>query len=87
MINFYRHFLPGVARTLQALTATLAGNPKVLTCLPTMSSDFTAAKVALITAVTLANPPLEAVLSLAMDASDTNVRAVLQQQEGHYWQP
>ena len=31
MANFYRRFLPGIARTLQLLTAALAGNPKSLT--------------------------------------------------------
>jgi hypothetical protein len=28
IINFYRRFLPGVARTLRPLTAALSGNPK-----------------------------------------------------------
>jgi hypothetical protein len=35
MINFYRCFLPEVAKILQPLIAALAGNPKVLTWLPT----------------------------------------------------
>lgn len=30
MINFYRSFLPGVAKTLRPLTDALAGNPKTL---------------------------------------------------------
>ena len=30
MINFYRRFLPGIARTLRPLTDALAGNPRVL---------------------------------------------------------
>ena len=29
MINFYRLFLPGIARTLRPLTDALAGNPRV----------------------------------------------------------
>jgi len=87
MVNFYGRFLPGVARTLQPLTAALAGNPKVLTWLPNMSAAFTAAKAALVAAVPLAHPRPDACLSLATDASDTHVGAVLQQQEGQHWQP
>ena len=87
MVNFYRRFLPGVARTLQPLTAALAGNPKVLTWLPDMSAAFTATKAALVAAVPLAHPQPDACLSLATDASDTHVGAVLQQQVGQHWQP
>jgi hypothetical protein len=54
-VNFYRRFLPGVARTQQPLTFALAGNPKVLAWLPNMSAAFAAAKAALITAVPLAH--------------------------------
>jgi hypothetical protein len=46
-----------------------------------------AAKAALVATVPLAHPLPGAVLSLATDASDTHVRAVLQQQVGHHWQP
>ena len=31
MINFYRRFLPGIARTLRPLTDALSGNPRTLT--------------------------------------------------------
>jgi hypothetical protein len=84
MINFYCRFLPGVAKTLQLLTATLTGNPKVLSWLPHKDPAFAAA---LITAVPLGHPFPGAVLSLAMNTSDTHLRAVLQQQVGHHWQP
>ena len=87
MANFYRRFLPGIARTLQSLTAALAGNPKSLTWLPSMSAAFTAAKVALVAVVPLALPRPDTCLSLATDASDTHVGAVLQQQVGQHWQP
>ncbi len=30
MVNFYRRFLPGIARTLQPLTDALKGAPKML---------------------------------------------------------
>jgi hypothetical protein len=52
-----------------------------------METPITAAKAALVAAVPLAHPLLGAVLSLAMDASDTHVGAVIQQQVGQHWQP
>jgi hypothetical protein len=90
MINFYCCFLPGVAWILQLLTATLAGNPKVLTWLPTMFAAFAAfviAKAALVAAVPLAHPLPGVVLFLATDASDTHIGAVLQQQVDQHWLP
>jgi len=87
MINFYRRFLPGVARTLQPLTAALAGNPKVLPWTPQMDSAFAAAKAALVGAVPLAHPCPSATLSLATDASDSHVGGVLQQKVGKDWEP
>jgi hypothetical protein len=52
-----------------------------------MSSSFAAAKVALVASVTLALSLPRGVLSLATDASDTHVGAVLQQQAGQNWLP
>ena len=87
MINFYRRFLPGIARTLQPLTAALAGNPKRLPWTPALEAAFTAAKRALVAAVPLAHPIPGTTLSLATDASDTHVGGVLQQKVGTAWQP
>ncbi len=42
MVNFYRHFLPGIARTLQPLTDALRGAPKTLEWPP--ASAFGVAK-------------------------------------------
>jgi hypothetical protein len=89
-MNFYRRFLPSVAGTLPPLTTALSGNPKALPWTPAMETAFTAAKVALDAAVPLAHPLRGAVLALATDTSDTSdtyVRAVLQEQVGHHWQP
>jgi hypothetical protein len=52
-----------------------------------MDAAFSAAKAALNAAVPLVHPLPGATLSLATDASDTHVGAVLQQQVGHHWQP
>ena len=74
-INFYRRFLPGIARTLQPLTNALKGNPKTLEWTPAAVAAFLSAKAALVAAVPLAHPAPDAVLSLATDASDTHVGA------------
>ncbi len=87
MINFYHHFLPGAAGTLRPLTAALSGNPKTLPWTPDMETAFADAKKALVAAVPLSHPLPGAILSLAADASDTQVGAVLQQQVGQHWHP
>ena len=87
MVNFYRRFLPSIARTLQPLTDLLRGNPKVLVWSPAASAAFKASKRALVAAVPLVHPAPRAVLSLAVDASDTHVGGVLQQQTVRGWQP
>ena len=51
--NLYHCFLPRVARRLQPLTASFAGNPKVFPRMPQMDSPFTATKADL---VMLAHP-------------------------------
>jgi hypothetical protein len=87
MVNFYRHFLPGITRTLQPLTDTLKGVPKKLEWPPAAATAFGAAKATLVAAVPLAHPAPNAVLSLATDASDTHVGGVLQQLNRGRWQP
>ncbi len=87
MVNFYRRFLPGIARTLEPLTDALKGAPKTLEWPPATAAAFGAAKAALAAAVPLANPAPNAVLSLATDASDTHVGGMLQQLNGGRWQP
>ncbi len=87
MVNFYRRFLPGIARTLQPLTDALKGAPKTLEWPPAATAGFRAAKAALAAAVPLVHPAPNAVLSLATDASDTHVGGVLQQLNGGSWQP
>ena len=87
MINFYRRFLPGVARTLRPLTNALAGNPRAITWSPEMQTAFETAKSALASAVSLVHPSPSAEVSLVTDASATHVGAVLQQQESRSWRP
>jgi cleavage and polyadenylation specificity factor subunit 1 len=87
MMNFYHRYLPGVAGTLCSLAAALSGNPKVLLRTPAMETTLATAKAALVATVPLANTLPGAILALAIDASDTHVGAVLQQQVGQHWQP
>jgi hypothetical protein len=86
ILNFYRRFLPGVARLLAPLhTANAEKGPLQWT--PERQAAFQAAKAALIAAVPLHHPDPAAALSLATDASDTYVGAVLQQRRLGSWQP
>jgi hypothetical protein len=87
MMNFYRRFLPGIAGTLDPLTAALSGNPKALPWQPDLETAFAIAKAALVAPVPLAHPLPWAVLALATDASSTHVGAVIQQQVDQHWQP
>ena len=80
MINFYRRFLPNIAQTLKPLTSALKGSPKLFRWSKPMSE-------ALVSATVLINPNPSARISLAVDASDTHVGAVLQQFHNGGWAP
>ena len=86
--NFYRRFIPNAAEILRPMYAGLKGNPKSLRWNEEMLSAFKQAKVALAKATNLSHPSPAAILSLAVDASDYAVGAVLQQKEGlTSWRP
>ena len=80
-MNFYRRFLPGIARILLPLTASLANNAKPFLLYNSMEEAFTLAKAALSPATTLTHLDPTAPVSLAVDASNSHVGAVLQQLE------
>jgi hypothetical protein len=48
MVNFYRQFLPSIAKILQPLTDLLRGNPKVLLWSADAAAAFEAAKASLV---------------------------------------
>ena len=79
MINFYHRFLPHIAKTLKSLTFALKGSSKLLVWIENMTTAFSATKEALISTMKLNHPNPSAQLSLAVDALDTHVGAVLQQ--------
>ena len=87
MVNFYKRFLPGIAKILRPLTDALAGNPKSLNWSETHQESFEKAKFALSSAVPLTHPSPSAKVSLVTDASASHLGAVLQQQEKSNWRP
>jgi hypothetical protein len=78
MINFYRRFLPGIARILKPLTDATSTTGH-LSWTPEMTLSFQTAKSSLSSAIPLHFPNPSAPISLATDASNTHIRAVLHQ--------
>jgi hypothetical protein len=86
MLNLYRRFLPCIANVLLPLT-DICSQSVPFSWTPAMDTAFQAAKSILASAVSLHNPSPTAQLSLAMDASDSHVGAVLPQRSRGSWQP
>ena len=80
MVNFYRKFICSAARVLAPLTDALKGPGKTISWTPLMSSAFSKAKQLLSSIPELVHPQCNAPISLAVDASDSHIGAVLQQQ-------
>jgi hypothetical protein len=90
VVNFYRRFLPKAAATLRPLTDALQGpdgKRSQLQWSAEMGEAFQAIKEQLCEAAALAHPNPAARVSLAVDASDSHVGAVLQQLEDRQWRP
>ena len=90
MINFYRRFIPGAAKIFQALNDLLKGGKKgnaPIEWSKQSEASFRESKRALANATMLAHPIPGAPVSLAVDASDYAVGAVLQQRVNDSWQP
>jgi hypothetical protein len=87
MVNFYRRFLPGLARTLLPLTDALKGGVKGASIV-LWTADMVAAFIAE-KAATLVHPDPTTDISIMVDASATHVGAVLQQRRrgAHLWDP
>jgi RNase H-like domain found in reverse transcriptase/Integrase zinc binding domain len=81
MINFYRRFLPGAAKTLKPLTDALqTGKADKLEWTEPMKKAFRLSKAGICAAAELAHPESGAALFFAVDASSTHVGATLQQE-------
>jgi hypothetical protein len=88
LVNFYRRFVPAAARILLPLTSALKGGKTLrLQWTADMGTAFEAAKAAVCEAAQLAHPDPSAPISLACDASESHVGAVLQQLSPKGWQP
>ena len=81
MVNFYRRFIPAAANILLPLTDALRADWSWV-WVPAMQHSFQLVKDTLAEVATLTHPDPAADLSLAVDASNTHIGAVLQQ-----WQP
>ncbi|CAI2737819.1 unnamed protein product [Dicrocoelium dendriticum] len=88
MINYYRRFLPRCADLLSPLTDLLRGRKNGnVELTPAATEAFKACKEALAEAVMLHHFDPKAPLSVAVDASDTAIGAVLQQFTEGCWKP
>ncbi|CAH8618677.1 unnamed protein product [Schistosoma mattheei] len=87
LVNFYRRFIPHAAERLRPLTDLLRGNPRRLEMNDSARTAFTEIKTALAQATLLAHPDPSATLSIAVDASDVAIGAVMQQNISGSWQP
>ena len=87
MVNFYRRFLRGAVRILAPLTEALKGPGKSLIWSSALNSAFIKAKELLSTVPELVHPQPDVPLSLAVDASDSHVGAVMQQLLNNTWSP
>ena len=79
MVNFYPRFLQNATQILAPLTNALKGPGKSLLWTDDLNSAFILAKNLLAAVPVLTHPEPGAPISLAVDASDAHVGAVLQQ--------
>ena len=77
MVNFYRRFLQNPAQVLAPLTNALKGPGKSLLWTNELNSAFVHAKKFLSSVPILTHSEPSAPVSLAVDASDSQVGAVL----------
>ena len=90
MINFYCRFIPNAAKTLQPLNNFLKGSKKgnaPITLTEEAKNASVESKDALANATLLAYPITGSPISIAVDASDFAIGAVLQQRVDNAWQP
>jgi hypothetical protein len=90
MINFYRHYIPTAAKQLAPLNDLLKGSKNEKAIVPSNEGAekiFEEIKLSLSKNIMLAHPLSGASISIAVDASDYAIGAVLQQKINDYWQP
>jgi hypothetical protein len=83
LVNFYRRFIPGATGILKPLSDALKGVTRAaLQWTPAIVAAFEATKAAVCNATQLDHPNPDAEVNLVVDASDTHICAVLQQNGG-----
>ncbi|TNN16796.1 Retrovirus-related Pol polyprotein from transposon 17.6, partial [Schistosoma japonicum] len=87
LVSFYRRFIPNCASIVKPLTDQLRGNKRVVTMDSESKKAFVATKKAIANVTMLAHYNTEPLVSIAFDASDSAIGAVLQQWTGRAWQP
>ena len=89
LVNFYNRFIPNCAYTLSPLNSFFGKKYKQsdIQCTNEAVNAFNTIKEVLAQATLLAHPKPDAPLSIATDASDVVVGAVLQQFVDNDWQP
>ena len=86
LVNYYRRFIPRCAHIMQPLTDLLRGNPKDIQPNDAALKAFDEVKDVIANVTLLHHQSPEAVLSLAVDASNVAAGAVLQQWIDNSWQ-
>lgn len=92
MVNFYRRFLPGAAAVQAPLHRFIAGKKRkndtsTIPWTPDEIRAFDECKTQVARATLLAFPSSKVQLSLAVDASDLGIGAVIQQGSDSLWEP
>ena len=87
IINYYRHFLPGIVPKLSPLHAASAGRGKNISWTPQCKKAFEEAKSALSDCTLLYHPRPNAKTSITVDASDSPIGTQLEQLQRVCWVP
>ncbi|CAH8515498.1 unnamed protein product [Heterobilharzia americana] len=87
MVSYYRRFVPQCAHILTALTDLLKSKCKTFSLTPEALEAFRKIKTAIADATMLVHQDVNLPLSIAVDASNTAIGAVLQQLSDHTWIP
>ena len=87
MINFYHHFLPGLASRLHPLHSATAGKSQSIDWTSACQASFNEAKQALADATLLEHPAPGCQLAISCDTSDIAVGGSLDQLRNGDWRP
>nr|CAH8872176.1 unnamed protein product [Trichobilharzia regenti] len=87
MVSYYRRFVPQCAHILHALTDLLKGKCKTFSMTQEAREAFQKIKSAIADATMLVHLDTQLPLSISVDASNTAIGAVLQQQAHNSWIP